>query len=250
MKTLALLAFSLISSVFAADYMPIAGGTLRTALPTDGETVQVAAYRLRSKPVNHQDYLIFLKNNPQWQRGQIAPLFASAGYLANWQSAIDYSPNQAHVPVTQISWFAANAYCESEQAQLPTWSQWEFAAAADALRKDARNDPLWRAKILSWYAEPAIFPLSQSVQHAANIYGIYDMHQSIWEWVEDFNGLFVTTDSRSQGDQTILETCGAASLSLGDKENYAILMRIALLSALNGRDTVNTLGFRCAKPMQ
>ncbi|MDW5417842.1 formylglycine-generating enzyme family protein [Iodobacter sp. CM08] len=250
MKILALLAFSLISSVFAADYMPIAGGTLRTALPTDGETVQVAAYRLRSKPVSNQDYLNFLKNNSQWQRGTIASLFAGAGYLANWQSPTDYSPNYDHAPVTQISWFAANAYCASEKAQLPTWSQWEFAAAADALRKDARNDPLWRAKILSWYAEPAAFPLTQSGQQVANIYGVYDLHQSIWEWVEDFNGLFVTTDSRSQGDQTLLETCGAASLSLGDKENYAILMRIALLAALNGTDTVNTLGFRCAKPMQ
>jgi sulfatase modifying factor 1 len=250
MKTLALLAFSLISSVFAAEYMPIAGGTLRTALPTDGETVQVAAYRLRSKPVSNQDYLIFLKNNPQWQRGQVAALFANSDYLANWQSATDYSPNLPHAPVTQISWFAANAYCASEKAQLPTWSQWEFAAAADALRKDARNDPLWRAKILSWYAEPAVTPLPISAQQVANIYGVYDMHQSIWEWVEDFNGLFVTSDSRGQGDQTLLETCGAASLSLGDKENYAILMRIALLAALNGTDTVNTLGFRCAKPMQ
>jgi formylglycine-generating enzyme len=249
MRALALLAFGLISSAFAADYLPIAGGSLRTALPTDSETVQVAAYRLRSKPVSNQDYLNFLKNNPQWQRGRIAPIFASAAYLANWQSATDYSPHHGLAPVTQISWFAANAYCESEQAQLPTWYQWEFVAAADAQRKDARNDPLWRAKILMWYAEPAATALPQSGQQAANIYGVYDMHQSIWEWVEDFNGLFVTSDSRSQGDQKQLETCGAASLSLGDKENYAILMRIALLAALNASDTVNTLGFRCAKPI-
>ncbi|AZN35702.1 SUMF1/EgtB/PvdO family nonheme iron enzyme [Iodobacter ciconiae] len=250
MRALGILALSLISSVFAADYMPIAGGALRTALPTDGETVQVAAFKLRSRPVNNQDYLIFLKNTPQWQRGKITPLFASSGYLASWQSATDYSPNHAHAPVTQISWFAANAYCASEQAQLPTWYQWEFVATADAQRKDARNDPLWRAKILKWYAEPAAMPLAASTQQAANIYGVYDMHQLIWEWVEDFNGLFVTSDSRNQGDQKLLETCGAASLSLGDKENYAILMRIALLAALNGQDTVNTLGFRCAKPMQ
>jgi formylglycine-generating enzyme required for sulfatase activity len=73
------------------------------------------------------------------------------------------------------------------------------------------------------------------------------LHGSIYEWVEDFNGLFVTSDSRSQGEQRTLATCGAAALSLGDRENYAILMRIAMLAALNAADTVGTVGFRCAR---
>ncbi len=82
----------------------------------------------------------------------------------------------------------------------------------------------------------------------ANIYGIHNLHQTIWEWVDDFNGLFVTADSRSQGAQQLMESCGAAALSLGDRENYAVLMRIALLAALDARDTVSTLGFRCVRP--
>jgi hypothetical protein len=32
-----------------------------------------------------------------------------------------------------------------------------------------------------------------------------------------------------------------------DKENYAVLMRIAMLSALKAADTTNNMGFRCAK---
>jgi formylglycine-generating enzyme required for sulfatase activity len=73
------------------------------------------------------------------------------------------------------------------------------------------------------------------------------MHRLIWEWVDDFNGLFVTVDSRNQGEQKLLETCGAAALSLGDRENYAILMRVALLSALSARDNLESVGFRCAR---
>ena len=73
------------------------------------------------------------------------------------------------------------------------------------------------------------------------------MHGLIWEWVDDFNGLFVTVDSRNQGEDKMLETCGAAALSLGDRENYAVLMRIALLASLDARDTVSSMGFRCAK---
>ncbi len=50
-----------------------------------------------------------------------------------------------------------------------------------------------------------------------------------------------------QGDPEQLQFCGAGAISLQDRENYAILMRIALLSSLNGADTTNNLGFRCAR---
>ena len=58
-------------------------------------------------------------------------------------------------PVTRVSWFAARAYCEAAGARLPTWYEWEFAAAADEHRPDARSDPDWREKILDWYGQPA-----------------------------------------------------------------------------------------------
>lgn len=234
----------------AADYVPIAGGTLRTALPLDGETVPVAAFQMRSKPVTNAEFLRFVVANPEWLRGKAPTLYATNAYLSQWHSATDFAPQAPNAPVTQVSWFAASAYCASEGASLPSWTQWEFAAAADASRKDARSDLAWRAQILGWYEKPSVERLPEVGLHLANIYGIYDLHQLIWEWVDDFNGLFVTVDSRAQGEQKVLETCGAASLSLGDKENYAVLMRIALLAALNGQDSVGSLGFRCAKPAQ
>lgn len=235
-------------SCHAAEYVDVPGGTLRTALPTDGSTVQVAPYRMRTAPVTNQEFLGFITATPQWQRQHIAAVFAGPGYLDNWRSPQDFAPAQADAPVTAISWFAAQAFCQSEQARLPTWYEWEFAAAADETRRDARDDPAWRARILSWYETPGSQALPAVGQDKANIYGIHNLHQTIWEWVDDYNGLFVTADSRDQGAQQLMETCGAAALSLGDRENYAVLMRIALLSALSGKDTVNTLGFRCVRP--
>ncbi|QZA78674.1 formylglycine-generating enzyme family protein [Deefgea tanakiae] len=251
MKALAasLLVVSVISMTsHAAEYRPITGGTLRTALPLDGDTVEVAAYQLRALPVSQQEFKRFVLAHPQWRRDHVTPLFAGQGYLSSWKTPQDFAPNLAAAPVTQVSWYAAAAFCESEGAALPTWVQWEFAAAADETRQDARKDPLWRAKILGWYETLSLDVLPAMALHPANVFGVYDLHQSIWEWVDDFNGLFVNVDSRAQGEQKVLETCGAAALSLGDKENYAVLMRIALLTALKGQDTVNTLGFRCAKP--
>jgi formylglycine-generating enzyme required for sulfatase activity len=57
----------------------------------------------------------------------------------------------------------------------------------------------------------------------------------------------VASDSREQGDPDLLKFCGAGAISLQEKENYAVLMRIAMLSALKAANTTNNMGFRCAK---
>jgi formylglycine-generating enzyme required for sulfatase activity len=68
----------------------------------------------------------------------------------------------------------------------------------------------------------------------------------VWEWVEDFNALLVSADSREQGDPDQLKFCGAGALSIQDRSNYAVAMRVAFLSALQAHDTTINLGFRCA----
>jgi formylglycine-generating enzyme len=66
--------------------------------------------------------------------------------------------------------------------------------------------------------------------------------------VDDFNALFIAGDSRTQGDPDTLKFCGAGAINIIDRESYAVLMRIALLSSLNGADSTSTLGFRCVRP--
>jgi formylglycine-generating enzyme required for sulfatase activity len=177
----------------------------------------------------------------------VPSVFADARYLAAWSNPVNWAPLLDGAPVTAVSWFAAAAYCASEHARLPTWAEWEFAAAADATRRDARDDPVWREEILGWYEKPAQTTLPAMNSNHANAWGVHNMHRLIWEWVEDYNGLFVTVDSRNQGEQRLLETCGAAALSLGDRDNYAILMRVALLAAVDGKDNLESMGFRCAR---
>ena len=152
-------------------------------------------------------------------------------------------PQQA---VTRVSWFAAQAYCASEGARLPSWYEWEYAAAADATRVDARSDPAWRERVLNWYSRPSSVALP-AIGGAANVHGVRDLNGLVWEWVDDFNALLVGVDSRDQDGADKLKFCGAGAVSMQEKENYATLMRIAMLSALKAIDTTNNMGFRCAK---
>ncbi|GGY19945.1 formylglycine-generating enzyme family protein [Paludibacterium paludis] len=224
----------------AADYVGVGGGALDSALPVNGASIKVRPFLMRATPVSREEFRTFLRQDPAWSKERVPRLFAGAGYLRN------LTDSAGDTPVTEVSWFAARAFCAAENARLPTWYEWEFAAAADATRIDARKDPVWLARILRWYERPAK-DTPAPVAMDANVWGVRGLHGNIYEWVDDFNGLFVTADSRSQGEQKTLETCGAAALSLADRDNYAILMRIALLSALSATDTLGTLGFRCAK---
>lgn len=233
-----------------ADYAALPGGAFRTALKYEDQkgSVRVAPFELMRMPVTNAQFLAFVKANPQWRRDRVAGVFAEKRYLAHWRSPTALADDvQAKQPVTQVSWFAASAYCESQGARLPTWTQWEYAAAADETRRDARKDPAWRERILSWYSRPSSKALPRAGLQTANAYGVQDLHGLVWEWTDDFSSLLVSSDNRNQGDADKSKFCGAGALSMDDRENYAVLMRVAMLSSLDADDTTTNLGFRCAR---
>jgi sulfatase modifying factor 1 len=235
------------SSAFAAEYAHIPGGTFRSVLPiTPGQNeVPVKPFALARTPVTNAEFLAFVRAQPQWRRDRVAPLFAEENYLKSWAAADALGNAKPDHPVTNVSWFAAVAYCDAQGARLPTWYEWEYAAAAGPTSRDARGDPAWRQQILDWYAQTG--SKLRDVGGAANFYGVSDLHGLVWEWTGDAGSLMVSSDNREQGDPDLMKFCGAGAITMEEKENYAVLMRIALLSSLQARYTTNNLGFRCAK---
>jgi len=233
-----------------ADYAALPGGAFRTALKYEDQKdgVRIAPFALMRTPVTNAQYLAFVKAHPQWRRDRVASVFAEDRYLAHWATPTSLTGDvQGKQPVTQVSWFAASAYCEAQGARLPTWTQWEYAAAADETRRDARKDPAWRERILSWYSRPSSKALPRAGLQTPNAYGVQDLHGLVWEWTDDFSSLLVSSDNRNQGDVDKSRFCGAGALSMNDRENYAVLMRVAMLSSLDAHDTTTNLGFRCAR---
>jgi formylglycine-generating enzyme required for sulfatase activity len=254
MRILALPAMLLAAgAVFADGYARLPGGEYSSVLDYEdtGGRFTVAPFELMKEPVTNAAFLAFVIDDPDWRRDGVAVVFAEPRYLSHWAGPLELGDTaRAQQPVVQVSWFAASAYCEAQGARLPTWAEWEFASAADETRTDARADPAWRERILGWYSRPSNEPLAKVGRTAANVYGVRDLHGLVWEWVEDYSAMLVSADNREQSDPDLLKFCGAGALSMSDRENYAVLMRVAMLSSLAAADTTGNLGFRCARDMR
>ncbi len=238
----------------AAEYVRLPGGAFRSVLKYEDKPGRqaIGPFQLMKRPVTNGEFLAFVKAHPQWRRDRVASVFADQRYLRQWSGplALDAPNARADQPVVHVSWFAAQAYCKAQGARLPTWTEWEYAAAADERRRDARSDPKWRERILSWYSQPNPKVLPRAGLQGPNAYGVQDLHGLVWEWTDDFSALLVSGDNRDQGDPDTMKFCGAGALSMDDRENYAVLMRVAMLSSLEAANTTANLGFRCAKDVK
>ena len=174
-------------------------------------------------------------------------IFADKNYLQEWKDDTTlFSATNPNTPVTNVSWFAAKAYCSCQGKRLPTIDEWEYVAMADETLQDARTLPSFNQKILDWYEQPKSFrnPIGMTPE---NFWGIQDMHGLVWEWTSDFNSVMISGESRKDGSTDNSLFCGTGSLGANDLMNYAAFMRYAFRGSLKAKYCVRNLGFRCAK---
>lgn len=118
-------------------------------------------------------------------------------------------PEYANHPMTMVTWFGANAYCEYYGYRLPTEVEWEKAARGTE-RIDGRGLPYpWGAGIApnnaNYYSSFDLFekmfgklgnttPVGfyngntydgYQTLDSASPYGLYDMAGNVWQWMGD-----------------------------------------------------------------
>jgi len=191
-------------------------------------TLPVAPMCLGAEPVTNAQYLAFVRRHPEWRRSRVVRVFAEETYLANWRDDLTPPPEALAEPVTFVSWFAADGYCESQGARLPKVSEWERAAGRDAPARGSAPFAIAMGK-----------PAADLEQSPLALKGI-------WEWTEDFNSAVVSgRASGAQGTDPSL-FCGDGFRAV-DASDYAAFLRYSFRSSLHADFALKNLGFRCTR---
>jgi len=200
-------------------------------------------------PVTRERFLAFVAKNPQWSKKSADPLYVDEQYLRSSfpvEKKKTKSKNIGKFPMTNVSWFAADAFCESQGGRLPKVLEWEYVAAASVTKADASRDASHVDKILAWYSKPGSVQGNDEIEKGIpNFYGVHDLHGLIWEWTWDFNSVFVSGDNRQDGDKSAAMVCGGGATDATSRADYAAFMRYAMRSAVDARFSQPNLGFRC-----
>jgi formylglycine-generating enzyme required for sulfatase activity len=230
------------SFISGGIYKPLYG------VKSNSTEIKVAPFYIDKYPVTNEEFLRFVKENPQWRKSKVKKFFADQNYLRNWKSDLELgSYALPSSPVTDVSWFAAKAYSEYYGKRLPTVAEWELVGSASAHNGDGYQDPSYVKQILEWYSKPTLEVIPPVGRGTKNYWGVFDMHGLVWEWTSDFFNALVSGESRGDSGLERNLFCGSGSVSATDFKNYPAFMRFAFRSSLKANYTTSNLGFRCVK---
>jgi formylglycine-generating enzyme required for sulfatase activity len=85
------------------------------------------------------------------------------------------------MPIVNVSWENAQAYCEWMGGRLPTEAEWEYAARAGS--SEPRYGPIDE---IAWYRQNSGDHTHNVAEKRANSFGLYDMLGNVLEWVNDW----------------------------------------------------------------
>jgi len=159
------------------EFVDIPAGTFTMGSPSteqgrqDDEIqheVTLSAFKMTKYPVTFEQYDLFCE---------------ATGRTKPW------GRERGNLPVSQVTWYDANAFAQWMGCRLPTEAEWEYAARANTTTPFYTGDSLTSDQANFNGSKPLLvgsFP--------PNAFGLYDMHGNIWEWCNDWYGKYDIND--------------------------------------------------------
>ena len=202
--------------------------------------VALSAFSMDRYEVTYKEYHAFLVENPDWRKGRVDIDKAGLNYLLDWEG-MAYPPGKENYPVLYVSWFAAKAYAQWAGKQLPTESQWEFAARGGVQNRDYPWGNEFRPYLAQWQ-EAEVKGAIRVGSYTINGFGLNDMVGNVREWTADGYELYQPakeTDPLPTINNHHKVVRGGSWKSTTDE------LRISTREKLPPNASLADLGFRC-----
>lgn len=160
-------------------------------------TVTVPSFYLDKFEINVQQYADFLNN--LGRNREMCAGFDCAKTLVDTQwthllnnfGVFEPRPGTGSYPVTWVSWYGAQAYCESIGGRLPSEAEWEYAARGlDGRAYPWGNEtPVLNVHAIFGYRLqdfPSAFRPADTLPEGASPFGLSGMAGGVSEWVADW----------------------------------------------------------------
>ena len=144
-------------------------------------------------------------------------------------------------PATLVSWYEAQAYCQSLNRRLPSEAEWEKARRGPAENPGA-SDPQETART-SLPIKAGAFAVDSP---PANGFGIHHLAGNVWEWVNDWHDESYYRTSPAENPLGPLKGL-RKSVRGGSWYNNVWYTQPGMRFQLAPHVKLNSLGFRCAR---
>lgn len=240
------------------------GGACTLAMAEDAappRAVQLSPYSIERTEVTYEQYIAFL--NVLGPRSHLNGCFGQPCLATRNESDTSnvifdsqtYDVNDIinNLPVVNVTWYGASAYCEALGRRLPTEAEWEFAARGT----DGRVYP-WGNGPFDTTLAKTNRPISDnpldvgavpvgSYPAGASPFGALDMAGNVGEWIADWYG----ATYYSQPDATGLDPSGPLGgtervIRGGSWDAVPFFARSVHRQSAVPNEAQPWLGFRCA----